>query len=250
MSLTQHLLNGDGDPNLEGEESGAGLWQAKTALPASGPPCLSCVPVGESHSSGKNSDQLRSARSSLSLCQAFFSWQGFRQAMRFQDCIVNSGGGSCQSWAPRLKPSKALVKGTPSLYFSLLPSQGNKTAGPSSSSLLTSPVDTCALPDPPQGSQSKNLLAFFVPISESPSAAQRGLEPLVALPCPSPWGESQHSALGLPELPKLGAASLVPWTPGCPHSLPPSQSLPVCCVKFTGDPTSPCSSFSPPSACF
>lgn len=65
MSLTQHLLNGDGDPNLEGEESGAGLWQAKTALPASGPPCLSCVPVGESHSSGKNSDQLRSARSSL-----------------------------------------------------------------------------------------------------------------------------------------------------------------------------------------
>lgn len=186
----------------------------------------------------------------FSLCQAFFSWQGFRQAMRFQDCIVNSGGGRCQSWAPRLEPSKALVKGTPSLYFSLLPSQGNKTAGPSSSSLLTSPVDTCALPDPPQGSQSKNLLAFFVPISESPSAPQRGLEPLVALPCPSPWGESQHSALGLPELPKLGAASLVPWTPGCPHSLPPFQSLPVCCVKFTGDPTSPCSSFSPPSACF
>ena len=36
----------------------------------------------------------------------------------------------------------------------------------------------------PWGSQSKNLSAFFIPISESPSAAQRGRSPLPLFPAP------------------------------------------------------------------
>lgn len=42
----------------------------------------------------------------------------------------------------------------------------------------------CALPGPPQGSQSKNLLAFFVLISESPSAPCCSSLPFTF----QPWG--------------------------------------------------------------
>lgn len=57
-------------------------------------------------------------------------------------CGLKKGGS--RSWAPGLEPSEALGEGTPSLHL-LLPPQGRKAAGPSSSSLLTPSVDTlCA----------------------------------------------------------------------------------------------------------
>lgn len=54
-----------------------------------------------------------------------------------------------------------------------------------------------ARPGPPQGSQSKNLLAFFVPMFESPLAPPRGLEPVLpflAPPLPA-WGAEEERQL-------------------------------------------------------
>lgn len=108
-------------------------------------PALAVFLLGKATALGRTQISCSQPTPAFSFCQAFFSWQSFRQAMRFEDCRglhCELRRGRCQSWAPRLEPSKALVKGTPGLYFSLFPSQGSKTAGLSSSSLLTPPVDT------------------------------------------------------------------------------------------------------------
>lgn len=116
------------------------------------------------------------------------------------------------SWTPGLEPSGALQRSHLAFTSPHSSPTGKQDCRPqlllSAHPLLWTP---CALPGPPQGSQSKNLLVFFVPISESPSAPQKGLELLVALPCCLPssvWAEGAEVVLLLPflrlDLPTVG----------------------------------------------
>lgn len=103
-------------------------------------------------------------------------------------------------------------------FTSLTPSQqGSKTTGLPTPAypLLWTP---CTLPGPPQGSQSKNLLAFFVLIFESPPAPQRGLESqLLSSPSPSsPGGPRVERRLPSPII-EAGPAGCGGRVPGGPR---------------------------------
>lgn len=105
------------EPNLAAPEPRLLMWRLKNLRLGSGrqrqlsrprvlPASLGPLPVGERHSSGKNSDSCGQPTLAFFLCQAFLSWQGFRQAVRFWDCrerSVNSGAAGVagpQDWSP------------------------------------------------------------------------------------------------------------------------------------------------------
>lgn len=91
------------------------------------------------------------------------------------------------------------------------PQRGSKTTGhpTPANPLLWTPG---ALPGPPQGSQSKNLLAFFVANFESPSAPQRGLESLLLFLAPHLPALEAEDEEAVPSLPLLRLARLL-WGP-------------------------------------
>lgn len=230
-------------PDLEAEESGAQLWQAD-GCPSPSPPCRASFLPGKTQGQGRAQISCRQPTNLLPLPSGCPN-PGFGQAMRFRACqglqyeLRRGRCGEGTRPSPPLTPSQ----------------QGSKTTGLPTPAypLLWTP---CTLPGPPQGSQSKNLLAFFVLIFESPPAPQRGLESqLLSSPSPSSPGGPRverrlpspiieagparcggskcregpgcfgvrlrtglwpcpSAAFGLPELPRPGGASLVPWPPG------------------------------------
>lgn len=172
------------EPNLAAPEPRLLTWRWKNLGPGSGrqmqlsrprvlPASLGPLPVGERHSSGKNSDGYVSPR-----------WP-FPAAKHFSP--GKASGRPCGVRTPR-ELRAAGVAGP--MTGALWPLWGGHACPHRKARLQAPPLlslillwTPCALPGPPQGSQSKNLLAFFL-IAESPSAPQRGLEPLAALPCP------------------------------------------------------------------
>lgn len=142
-----------------------------SGLPASAVP----LPAADRLQPWKNSDQLQLARAVLFPLptERPSPDTGFRQDCR--GLSMDSGGQGSE-----LDPRTAAWSLSPPHSSRHQEARRRPPAPPLPTLLWT----ICALPGPPQGSQSKNHLAFFVPISESPSAPQRGPEPIMALPAP------------------------------------------------------------------
>lgn len=192
MSLTQCPLSRD--PDLGAKESGTPLWQADSC-PAPGPPCQAAC-CQQRH--GAREELASSLRPAALLTPASGRPCHFPPA---KDSSVSSGGAGVGPMGRAPQPSPPF---TP-------PQRGSKTtAQPTPADpLLWTPG---ALPGPPQGSQSKNLLAFFVPNFEYPSAPQRGLEPLLLFLAPHLPALGAEDEEAVPSLPLLRLASLL-WGP-------------------------------------
>lgn len=116
-------------------------------------------------------DQLPAARAGLPLSNHLLLWPWpLCHGRAVEDSSVDSGGAGVGAGA--LWSSWGCTQPSP-LRLSLL--EGDKAAGPQSPP-NTSPIlwTPCALRDPLQGSQSKNLLAFFVLLCESPLSTRLG----------------------------------------------------------------------------